>query len=221
MVYAALPDGDPPSESDQVRPGNAERAVAARLQIEPQITVADLAWHDFHGIALPSSAADGPRENSGELAAGFSQTPRGALLAAVHITGRANSVWGPHVFETTIARQIAGPDAEALTELTRRAHQEETRRRGLRYTQALPAIATIEGFRWLGYTPDVAGLDLLSSTPGDSDSKVRASTRIWLRWQATDKGGDWSVIAPPKGDWSLAAVPVTSSAGYTTFAANG
>jgi hypothetical protein len=41
-----------------------------------------LSWAGFHGIELPVSAHDGPRDTRGGLAWGFADTPRGALLTA-------------------------------------------------------------------------------------------------------------------------------------------
>jgi hypothetical protein len=52
-----------------------------------------LSWADFHGIELPYSATDGPRHTRNGLAWGFTDTPRGALLAAVNIAVRAAALW--------------------------------------------------------------------------------------------------------------------------------
>ncbi|NVI92054.1 hypothetical protein [Actinomadura sp. BRA 177] len=70
-----------------------------------------------------------------------------------------------------------------------------------------------EGFRWLGYSPEVASVDLLSAGPGDSDVTVRAVTRLQLRWQ----DGDWRVVAPPGGTWAGTAAPIRSLDGYVRF----
>ena len=75
---------------------------------------AGLNWIDFHGIALPVSAHDGPHHISGGLAWGFSDTPRGALLAAVNIAVRTAAQWGPAIYQPTIRNQVTGPDASTL-----------------------------------------------------------------------------------------------------------
>ncbi|MGH3305904.1 MAG: hypothetical protein ACRDOK_30440, partial [Streptosporangiaceae bacterium] len=75
---------------------------------------ARLSWIDFHGIALPVSVQDGPHHTSGGLAWGFSDTPRGALLAAVNIAVRTAAQWGPAIYQPTIRSQVTGPDAGTL-----------------------------------------------------------------------------------------------------------
>src|SRR6266487_3611588 len=73
-----------------------------------------LRWAGFHGIALPSSATDGPRHTRNGLAWGFADTPRGALLAAVNIAVRTAALWGPGIYRPTISRQVTGADQAAL-----------------------------------------------------------------------------------------------------------
>jgi hypothetical protein len=190
----------PPSPVD-------ERVVAA-----PTVLFAGMAWRDYHGVALPYSATDGPRNTSGDLASGFARTPSGALLAAMHVAVRGNAQWGPKVFEPTILKQVIGPDTSALLAATRQLY---VKRRGkLKDGAALGrAYVVLEGFRWQGYSPDAASLDLVSAGPGDSDMTVRAVTRIQLQWQ----DNDWRVIAPPGGTWGGAAASITSADGYVRF----
>ncbi|MFA1538020.1 hypothetical protein [Actinomadura monticuli] len=185
---------------------------AEQLVTAPQVSFAGVVWRDYHGILLPYSPQDGPRDTGGDLAAGFARTPRGALLAGVHIAVRAGMQWGSKVFDPTIERQIIGPDTDVLRDSTRNAYDQH---RGDR-PDGEPlgrGYAVLEGFRWLGYTPEAASLDLLSAGPGDSDVTVRAVTRLQLRWQ----DGDWRVVAPPGGMWAGAAAPITSLDGYVRF----
>ncbi|QKG20085.1 hypothetical protein ACTIVE_1721 [Actinomadura verrucosospora] len=171
-----------------------------------------LAWWDYHGVALPYSAGDGPRSTGGDLASGFTRTPLGALLAAVHVSVRANAQWGPQVFEPTITKQVIGPDAATLLAAMRELYGK--RHGDLPKDAALGrAYVVLEAFRWQGYSPDTASLDLVSAGPGDSDMTVRAVTRIQLQWQ----NDDWRVIAPPGGTWGGAAASLTSSDGYIRF----
>ncbi|OLT31885.1 hypothetical protein BJF79_08820 [Actinomadura sp. CNU-125] len=157
-------------------------------------------------------AADGPRESGGGLAFGFARTPHGALLAAVHIVVRAHALWGPRVFEPTIRNQVIGPDVPTLLESTQASY--ESRRGDRPFGAALGrAYVVLEGFRWLGYSPRSASLDLVSAGPGDSDVTVRAATRVQLRWE----NGDWRVLAPPGGSWGGSAVSVPSADGYVRF----
>ncbi|NKZ03327.1 hypothetical protein [Actinomadura latina] len=190
-----------------LRTTRAEQMVTA-----PQVSFAGVVWRDYHGILLPYSPQDGPRDTGGDLAAGFARTPRGALLAAVHIAVRASMQWGTKVFEPTIEQQVIGPDTDVLRDSTRDAYEQH---RGDR-KDGEPlgrGYGVLEGFRWLGYTPEAASLDLLSAGPGDSDVTVRAVTRLQLRWQ----DGDWRVVAPPGGTWAGTAAPIKSLDGYVRF----
>lgn len=185
---------------------------AGQLVSAPQVSFAGVSWRDYHGVLLPYSAQDGPHNTTNELATGFTRTPLGALLAAVHIAVRADMQWGTEVFEPTIQRQVIGPDTDVLMDSTRETYEKHRGDRpdgeplGRGYT-------VLEGFRWLGYSLDAASVDLLSAGPGDSDVTVRAVTRLQLRWQ----DGDWRVVAPPGGTWAGAAAPITSLDGYVRF----
>jgi hypothetical protein len=185
---------------------------ARQLVNAPQVSFAGVTWRDYHGIALPYSPQDGPRNTEGDLATGFTRTPRGALLAAVHIVVRASMQWGTQVFGPTIDRQVIGPDTDVLRDSTRETY--EKHRGDRRDGEPLGrGYVVLEGFRWLGYSPDAASVDLLSAGPGDSDVTVRAVTRLQVRWQ----DGDWRVVAPPGGTWAGAAAPIKSLDGYVRF----
>ncbi|TDE22062.1 hypothetical protein [Actinomadura sp. 6K520] len=189
---------------------------AGQLASAPQVPFTGMMWRDYHGVLLPYSADDGPRDTANDLATGFARTPRGALLAAVHIVVRANVRWGPKVFEPTIEDQVIGPDAEALLAAAREAYEEL---RGDRPDgEALGrGYVVLEGFRWQGYSPAAASVDLVSAGPGDSDVTVRAVTRVQVQWQ----GGDWRVVGPPGGTWAGSAAPVDSTDGYVRFPGGG
>src|SRR5262249_14504728 len=103
---------------DSATPGHGRRpavpASSGGASAAPrQVSLGGLRWSDFHGVRLPSSPADGPRETNGGLASGYSDTPLGALLAALNIAVRANAQWGPPIFGPTIRHQVTGPDAAA------------------------------------------------------------------------------------------------------------
>jgi hypothetical protein len=187
-------------------------ARTGQLVSAPQVSFAGVSWRDYHGVLLPYSAQDGPRDTEGDLAAGFARTPRGALLAAVHIAVRVGMQWGTEVFGPTIQRQVIGPDTDVLMDSTRETY--EKHRGDRRDGEPLGrGYAVLEGFRWLGYSPEAASVDLLSAGPGDSDVTVRAVTRLQLWWQ----DGDWRVVAPPGGTWAGAAASITSLDGYVRF----
>jgi len=178
----------------------------------PQVKLTGLRWKSFHGVELPVSSAAGPHDMRSGLASGFSDTPLGALLAAVNIGVRANAQWGPDVFGPTIRGQVTGPDGPALLAACQTAYDQARPAAGVPPGQPLgPAYVSEEAFRWEGYTPASATVDIVSAGPGGQNVTVRAATRIEVQWRR----GDWRVVAPPAGDWGNSATQITSLAGYT------
>ncbi len=186
--------------------------------ILPRVDLAGLRWSDYHGVELPSSPAAGPRDTAGGLASGYSDTPLGALVAALNIGVRANAQWGPAVYIPAIRDQVTGPDAAALLASCQSGYSQASQ--AAHVTAGAPlgnAYVTEEAFRWVAYTPADATLDLVSAGPGSQGVTVMAVTRIEVLWS----GGDWRVIAPPGGDWGNAAARLSSLSGYTTFPGQG
>ncbi|MEV4251674.1 hypothetical protein AB0J52_00750 [Spirillospora sp. NPDC049652] len=179
-------------------------SVSDQLQSSPITPLTELEWRDFHGFRLPYSASDGPRAVAGDLAGGFARTPLGALLGAIHVSVRSDPRWGLATATSTVNTQFVGPDRAGMLASINTAP----------LAPGTPhAYATLEAFRWQGYTSQTASLDVVSAGPGDSDQVIRAATRIQLQWE----DGDWRVIAPPGGSWLGSAVPVDSLDGYTRF----
>jgi hypothetical protein len=177
-----------------------------------------LTWQSFHGIELPSSRHDGPHHARAGLAWGFSDTPRGALVAAVNIAVRTAALWGPRVFAATDYRQVTGPDTRALLRADFREYAAL-----LAAAHARPGgpvgrgYATEAAYRFIGFSPAAATVDVVSEGPTGSGANVMAATQIQLVW----RHGDWRVVAPPGGDWAASATRVTSLAGYTSFGNGG
>jgi hypothetical protein len=183
----------------------------------PVVDLEGLTWADFHGIELPTSAQDGPADTSGGLASGFTDSPRGALLAAVNIGVRTAWQWGPAIFGPTIERQVTGPGTSALLQAQQAAYAQAQAGPSPESVPVQRAYAVEEAFRFDGYTPDDATVDVVSAGPGDNGATVRAATRIEVEWIS----GDWRVVAPPGGDWGNSAIPVASLSGYTIFPGQG
>ena len=175
-----------------------------------------VAWADFHGIALPVSAQAGPHHTRDGLAWGFHDTPRGALLAAVNIGVRTAALWGPAIYTPTVSQQVTGPGKAALLNadssdyaaLRAAAHVQAGQPAGRAYAAEAAYLFTL-------WSPARAVVDIVTEGPGTSGGTVLAATRIEVIW----RGGDWQVVAPPRGDWGNAATRVTSLTGYTTFPA--
>ena len=200
------------------RPSGPAAPPAASGPQLPSVSLAGLRWSDYHGVRLPSSPAAGPRHTRSGLAWGFSDTPLGALLAALDIAVRANAQWGPDVFVPTIQDQVTGPDAAALLAGCQAGYGQASQAAHITGGQPLgDAYVTEEAFRWDAYTPADATVDLVSAGPGSGGVTIRASTRVEVVWQ----GGDWRVVAPPGGDWGNAAARLASLEGYTIFPGQG
>jgi hypothetical protein len=184
----------------------------------PRTDLAGLRWSGYHGVQLPSSPEAGPHHTANGLAWGFADTPLGALLAALDIAVRANAQWGPGIFVPTIGDQVTGPGAAALLASCQADYGQASQDAHIIAGQPLGnAYVTEVAFRWVGWTPADAAVDLVSAGPDSQGVTIRASTRVEVRWQ----GGDWRVVAPPGGDWGNAATRLTSLAGYSIFPGQG
>jgi hypothetical protein len=212
--------GSSPQERGTAVPSSAAPASAAPPAAPglPQVSFAGVRWTSYHGVRLPSSPSAGPRDTSGGLASGYSDTPLGALLAALNIAVRANAQWGPGIFGPTIRGQVTGPDAAALLAGCQSAYSQQAQTAHVTGDAPLgDAFVTEEAFQWVDWTPADATVDLVSAGPGSGGTTVRASTQVQVTWD----GGDWKVIAPPGGDWGNSAALLTSLDGYTVFPGQG
>jgi hypothetical protein len=178
----------------------------------------DLRWVDFHGIELPVSAQDGPRQEQRGLVRGFTDTPRGALLAAVNIGVRTAALWGPAIYRPTIRHQVTGPDQGAL--LTADTSDFAALRAASPVRSGQPAgrgYSAEAGFRFVAYTPADATVDLVTEGPGAGGANVLVATRVEVVWLYRD----WRVVAPPGGSWASSATVIASLTGYTPFGTQG
>jgi hypothetical protein len=177
-----------------------------------------LQWFSFHGIDLPTSPQDGPHHTNDGLAWGYTDTPRGALLAAINIGVRTAALWGPSIFAPTIHRQVTGPDASALLKADDSGYSALRAASHVRRGQPAGRGYAVEAaFRFDSYTPAAATVDIVTEGPGTGGRTVMAATRVQVAWQR----GDWRVLAPPGGDWGNSATTITSLTGYTTFTTQG
>jgi hypothetical protein len=206
------------SQAPAVRPVSPAPAATGQGPGSFQAQLAGLRWAGYHGVQLPSSPLAGPRHAAGGLARGFTDTPLGALLAAVSIAVRANAKWGPAIFTPVIRGQVTGPDAAALLAGCQASYAQAAGAAGI--TGGAPlgnAYVTEQAFRWVSYSASAATADLVSAGPDGNGMTARAVTRVQAAWD----GSDWKVIAPPGGDWGRAAAPLASLAGYTLFPGQG
>jgi hypothetical protein len=196
---------------------HARRAKAADAgAARPSLSTAGagLNWTDFYGIQLPDSAEDGPRHVRHGLAWGFSDTPGGALVAAVNIGVRTAALWGPAIYRPTIHHEVTGPGTGAL--LSADAGDYAALRAAARVRPGRPAgrgYAVEAAFRFATYKRTDATVDVVTEGPGTGSATVLVATRIELVWQR----GDWRVVAPADGNWASSANAVSSLTGYIAF----
>lgn len=201
-------------------PGGAATATGAgasgtQTTTLPAVSLADVRWIDYFGVQLPVSSAAGPRDLADNLAFGYTDSPLGALMAAINIATRTGGSFGTAIFSTTISRQIVGSNQQALLA----SAQTDAQQHGTtgQPTPGVPLAGSdvaLTAFRFEGYTPSDAVVHYVGSGVDPTTGQVvRVDTRIEVRWS----GGDWKVVAPPGGDWNNAATQVTSLDGYHLF----
>jgi hypothetical protein len=196
------------------RPSRTRRASATSAAVLEADAGQGLTWISFHGMQLPASPAAGPRDTRGGLASGFTDTPQGALLAAINIGVRTAAQWGSAIFAPTITRQVTGPNTTALLHAEETAYTQLRAANHVRRGQpAGQASAAEDGYRFAAWSPATGTVDILTVGPTVSGATVLAATRIQVIWQR----GDWRVVAPPGGNWANAATAISSPLGYTIF----
>ncbi len=204
----------PPAKTHSARTPAAARTPAKPAVMSLAAAGQGLRWVSFDGMQLPVSVTAGPRDTRGDLASGFTDTPRGALLAAINIGVRTAAQWGTAIFRPTITRQVTGPDAAALLRTETSAYAQL--RAAARVHPGRPAgrgYAAEAGYRFVAWSPASATVDIVTARPTASGTTALASTRVQVLWRR----GDWRVVAPPGGNWANAAVTISSLTGYTTF----
>jgi len=188
----------PGSGAAPVGPGG-ENGSAATL------SASTVTWSEIYGAPIPTSAA-GPHKSEKGLAAGFDQSPDGAVLAGIHILTRASGTYGPKVFRPTINLQMVGSDKGILLSKVEAEYQRlkalgPTGRNGELVTELAKGRqqdSGVWGYRLDGYTPDTAFVQLLSrTTPAGSAQPTYVNVGLSLKWAE----GDWRLSAPPQGEW--------------------
>ena len=222
LIIALAYVQDHPGTHHRARPAHTAAPAhhVHRRSSQPSTTAAaqGLSWINFHGIQLPASAHDGPRSASGGLATGFTDTPAGALVAAINIGVRTAALWGPAIYTPTITHQVTGPDTAALLNADTSSYQ--ALQSAAHVPSGQPAgrgYAAEAAYRFVAWTPASAAVDVVTEGPGSGGATALAVTRIELLWQR----GDWRVVAPPDGSWANSAASLSSLTGYTTFSSEG
>lgn len=195
------------SPSPQQRPATPPPAPAPPADRPPQgdqalpTTAPPVQWELVNRIALPVSAEAGPYVRDGAVAAGYQRSPVGALLATTQISTRYLAAPGDGWRHVTDRQVLPGIGRDAYVQARAQISDDSLD----------PAeIAQFRGFRFVTYSPDVAVIQLASST-GDGASLV--GTTATVRWS----GGDWKLELQPNGGVSPAAAPLPDLSYYIPF----
>lgn len=175
----------------------------------PAVDFSGVSWPSYHGVRLPVSAQAGPHDTAGGVASGFTDTPLGALLAAVNIGVRTSWELGPGVFQPTIQQQVTGPFEAAMLA----ADLDDWGAGGAQGAGGTGPDAVEAAYQWVGYTPSSATVDVVTEGTAGNGATVFAVTQIQVEWVAED----WRVVAPPGGDWGNDSAQVASPNGYLPF----
>ena len=192
---------------------NSHPAGTARIGVKTfaGVQLSGIRWVAYQQYLLPESVTAGPRDTADGFASGFSDTPLGALLAALNIAPRSSWQFGPAVFQPVIEDQVTG---QYQPDLYSSAIDDWETAGGQLPAGSVPGRQL--GFAWQDYTPHSAAVTLLQSAV-IGGSTVYTATEVQVQWS----GGDWMIVAPDNGDWADATVQVASPGGYTLFPRQG
>jgi len=194
------PGGVSPSSQQATHATNSRRVPAGT---PGTVTVSTAGWRavNLDGTEVPLSQQAGPRQGPWPLAAGFADTPAGAVLAAVNIAVRTSGQLGPAIFKTTITQQVTGPAAGALLSAARKDYAAAVRQDPPASTggPAGTANASARAFRLTSWTAAAGDAQILAGS--DNGSGPGAVVQLQVRWL----DGDWRLVAPASGVFPAAA----------------
>jgi hypothetical protein len=184
---------------------------SAGMQPDPGTSAplpSDLAVAHIAGIAVPTSAQDGPQHTGDGTASGFGHDRAGAVLAAANLLLRVTPQVGPSVFRPTLRTQVTGPNAAALSEQVEAQYQQLCTTAGV--TPGGPVgqlTATFAGYRIDLYSNATALLSLLSAANRPGQAPLYVAAVVQLAWV----GGDWRLVAPEGGVWDRSITQVAAA----------
>jgi len=160
---------------------------------------AGLRFQDVGGLTLPFSPVDGPLRINGPIAAGYSHTPQGAVIAMMQLLPRLG--FGPGYREVVAEQVVADQASKDKLIAYRTTRQQDSP------AQLAAELAPPVGFRVESYTADRAIIVLLNHPGADAGGFTGArATIVW-------SGGDWKW---PDNSNSM-SFPVPDTTGYTLF----
>jgi hypothetical protein len=203
--------GPQPESSQQTTYGPGARVPAGT---PGSVTVSTTGWYSvsLDGSAVPMSRQAGPRRGPWPLAAGFADTPAGAVLAAVNIAVRTSGQLGPAIFTTTISRQVTGAGTGALLSAAWKDYATAVGQAPPADTggPAGRADASARAFRLISWTADAATVEVLAGANNGSGTGLVMELQV--RWLS----GDWRLVAPASGAFG-GAVATADLPGFTAL----
>lgn len=161
-----------------------------------------ISWQRVDGVPFPFSDSDGPAHIDGPIAAGYSHTPQGAVMAAAHITFRLT--WSPD-YAQVLSKQAKVSDTTRTELLAARDHG------GTIPTDMLAQVATAPiAFKVESYTPQEARVYLAFPT----HTNVYRFAPVAVVWD----GGDWKFSDDVTSTPALPDSP--SMTGFTSLREN-
>lgn len=165
-------------------------------------------------MEVPYSATSGPKKHDNDLASGFTRDPLGALLAAIHIGGRAVSVVGSDVFRPTIRDQMTGPNVGEFLAENEKDYEQSRQEASIAPGKPLSeTYATLLGFRLEHYDSSYAAIHLLVQGPTSQGGSTQSDFRIEVKWV----DGDWKALVPVNEEWDSAMTSVQPEQSYIKF----
>ncbi|WP_206509848.1 hypothetical protein [Rhodococcus sp. KRD197] len=164
---------------------------------------AELAWREVAGVSVPTSRVDGPDTRTSVNRSGYSQTPQGAVLAAINgqtaLAVADDRAW-PEVVNTVTA---PGPGRDEFA----------AARIAVTVSGSVPAAAAPKfvGFEVTDYQSDPLSAAVSVAQTIGSDNQIY-SYPVALQWI----GDDWRIVLPTAEE-NIDAVELDSLDGYTTF----
>ena len=172
------PDTDVPFEVEAARELDQVAEILVRGDTPQGWTI------ETDGLNFYPVGPAGPETFTDTESTGFTQTPEGAGLAAIHITQRISPAGNPD-WETTIDSQVLGDGVDSLRESLAGFPDE--------YLDEITELTALKsawvGWNVISFDPNRAEVQLVGMGMGP-DGVVRYSTNINLEWI----DGDWRVI---------------------------
>jgi hypothetical protein len=205
VLLAGGRGGQPQNQPQAANPPATEQPAPSDNtdQRIPTAAPPGVSWAFFRGVALPQSRTYGPTRVHGDVAAGYTHSPTGALLAGVNIGYRY--ALGVDWRNVLAQQTVPGPGRQAWT-----AHRMQY---PINADDPTPSSSygQIAGFHFVNYTPELATIQLVTQF-ADRGGALQMTT-LTVQWN----GQDWLLVLQPDGGVSPTATEVTELNQFTRW----